>query len=355
MKEKEKRIVVMGGSFNPPTSAHYKLMKEAVDALEADIGFFVPVSDAYLKRKMRHSHPPVVLSPEMRVQMLQSMCTDDSRLQVCEKEIGTIEPRTMPTLQALQEDYPEAELYFVMGADKIDLLASLTKKRQFLDAFKVVLYSREGTALEQAIKADEVLSNYLDRMVILPQPEGTEGVSSSLVRERMLRGEPSSDLLCPGVWELLREFAPSDFPDSINQFKGEYDFWGNRYPCRILWEGLEYRSAEVAFQASKCEDEKERKVYASCSTDKAVLKGKEQTPYSGWEEAKVGIMLSILKAKFEQNPTLMQKLSDTGNRVLLNGNNKQETFWGIDLYSWIGENHLGRILMDIRDKETNTV
>jgi len=353
MNTEKKRIVVMGGSFNPPTSAHLRLMMEAVDALCADIGFFVPVSDAYLKRKMRHSHPPVVLSPEMRVRMLQSMCADDSRLQVCEKEIGTIEPRTMPTLQALQEDYPEAELYFVMGADKFDLLASLTKKRQFLDAFKVVLYSREGAALEQSIKDDEVLSCYLDRMVILPQPEGTEGVSSSLVRERMLRGESSSDLLCPGVWELFKEYTPADFPDTINRFKGEYDFLSNRYPCHIVWEGLEYHSAETAFQASKCKDEKERKVFAGCSTDKAVLKGKDLIPYPGWEEAQISIMVTILQAKFEQNPALMRKLAETGNRVLLNGNNKQETFWGIDLYSWTGENHLGRIIMNIREKEIN--
>jgi predicted NAD-dependent protein-ADP-ribosyltransferase YbiA (DUF1768 family) len=62
-------------------------------------------------------------------------------------------------------------------------------------------------------------------------------------------------------------------------------------------------------------------------------------------------MESILRAKFELNPSLMQKLVDTGNCILLNGNNKQEIFWGIDLYSWIGENHLGRIIMNIRDKE----
>lgn len=353
MKTEKKRIVVMGGSFNPPTSAHCRLMTEAVDALKADIGFFVPVSDAYLKRKMRHNHPPVVLSPEMRVRMLQSMCADDSRLQVCEKEIGTIEPRTMPTLQALQEDYPEAELYFVMGADKFDLLASLTKKRQFLDAFKVVVYSREDSELEQLVKADEVLSNYLDRIVILAQPEGSEGISSSLVRERMLRGEPSSDLLCPGVWELFKAFTATDFPDTINNFKGAFDFLSNRYPCRVFWEGMEYRSAEAAFRASKCKDEKERKVFAGCSTDKAVLKGKDLMPYPGWEDAQINIMESILQAKFEQNPTLMQKLAETGNRILLNGNNKQETFWGIDLYSWAGENHLGRIIMNIRDKEIN--
>ncbi|MBP5291173.1 MAG: DUF1768 domain-containing protein [Lachnospiraceae bacterium] len=351
MEKKKKRIVVMGGSFNPPTAAHYRLMREAVEAIEAETGIFVPVSDAYLKRKMHHCHPPVVLSPEMRVTMLRSMCYDDDRLQVCVKEIGTIEPRTMPTLQSLQEDNPDAELYFVMGADKIGLLASLAERRAFLDAFRVVLFTREDDGLEESIRTHEVLSNHWNRIVILPQPEGTAGVSSSVVRERMLSGESCGDLLCPGVWELFKGFTSKDFPDVINRFKGEHDFLSNRFPCRVLWEGLEYRSAEAAFQASRCLDVKERKVYACCSTDKAVQKGKDQVPYPGWEEARLGIMESILRAKFETNPSLMKKLADTGNRVLLNGNNKQETFWGIDLYSWIGENHLGRIIMNIRDKE----
>lgn len=342
--------MVMGGSFNPPTLAHYRLMKEAIDALDADIGFFVPVSDAYLKRKMRHSHPPVVLSPELRVKMLQSMCTD-SRMRVCEKEIGTIEPRTMPTLISLQEEYPNADIYFVMGADKLKLLTHLTEKQDFLKSFRVVLYSREGGAINDTLKGDGLLTPYLDHIVTLPQPEGTETISSSLIRNRMLLGESCQDMLWPGVWELFKEFTPDDFPDVINQFKGEYDFLSNRFGCRFVWQGLQYGNAEAAFQASKCEEELERKVFTVCSADKAALKGKEQVPYSGWEEARLDIMESILRAKFEQNPSLMKKLTDTGTRILLNGNNKQETFWGIDLYSWQGENHLGKIIMNIRDEE----
>ena len=49
MEKEGKRIVVMGGSFNPPTLPYYRLMKEAIDALDADIGFFVPVNDACLR------------------------------------------------------------------------------------------------------------------------------------------------------------------------------------------------------------------------------------------------------------------------------------------------------------------
>lgn len=353
MEKEKKRIIVMGGSFNPPTLAHYKLMKAALDALGAETGFFVPVSDAYLKRKMRHSHPPVVLPPEQRVKMLQTICAEDSRLQVWEKEMAIVAASTTETMQSIQEDNPDADLYFLMGGDKLDLLAHLTEKRGFLDAFKVALYSRGDDALGRTLRGHESLSDYQNRIVILPQPEGTQGVSSSLVRERMMNGESSENLLCPGVWELFKAFTPADFPDTINQFKGDYDFLNNRFGCRFVWQGLRYGSVEAAFQASKCEDEAERKVFAGCSADKAVMRGKELIPYHGWEETQLDIMESILSAKFGQSPALMGKLAETGNCILTNGNNKHDTFWGVDLYRWEGENYLGKLLMKIREKETS--
>ena len=66
---------------------------------------------------MRHAHPPVVLSPELRVKMLQAMCSRDNKMKVCDKEIGTIEARTLPTLKSFKEEFPEYELYFVIGDD----------------------------------------------------------------------------------------------------------------------------------------------------------------------------------------------------------------------------------------------
>jgi len=39
MKNRLKKIVVMGGSFNPPTIAHYRLMKASIDAVDADMFF----------------------------------------------------------------------------------------------------------------------------------------------------------------------------------------------------------------------------------------------------------------------------------------------------------------------------
>lgn len=134
----------MGGSFNPPTLAHYMLMKYAIDAINAECGYFVPVSDAYLRRKMRHSHPPIVLSSELRIKMLQAMCYEDNKMKLCDKEIGTIEARTLPTLKSFKQEFPECELYFVMGDDKLELLSHLTEKGKFFETSNVILYSRKS-------------------------------------------------------------------------------------------------------------------------------------------------------------------------------------------------------------------
>ena len=65
------RIIVMGGSFNPPTIAHQRLLLGAVNALGANKGIFVPSSHAYVKTKMKRAkHPEETLAEHLRLKML---------------------------------------------------------------------------------------------------------------------------------------------------------------------------------------------------------------------------------------------------------------------------------------------
>ena len=76
-----KRIIVMGGSFNPPTIAHQRLLLGAVNALGADKGIFVPSSHAYVKTKMKRAKRPEETLPDhLRLKMLNAMAADDPRL-----------------------------------------------------------------------------------------------------------------------------------------------------------------------------------------------------------------------------------------------------------------------------------
>ena len=87
-----RKIVVMGGSFNPPTIAHQRLLLGAVNELGADKGIFVPSSHTYVCIKMRRAKlPKEVLRQDVRLRMLKAMCEDDPRLTVDDCEFHRIE------------------------------------------------------------------------------------------------------------------------------------------------------------------------------------------------------------------------------------------------------------------------
>ena len=54
-----KKIIVLTGSFNPVTRAHYEILTDAVSVLGADEGLFVITSDKYLTKKtLTRMNPP---------------------------------------------------------------------------------------------------------------------------------------------------------------------------------------------------------------------------------------------------------------------------------------------------------
>ncbi len=59
-------------------------------------------------------------------------------------------------------------------------------------------------------------------------------------------------------------------------------------------------------------------------------------------------MYRLLRAKFTQNSEIRQKLLDTGSAYLEETNYWHDTFWGV--YNGNGENHLGKLLMLVRDE-----
>ena len=60
-------------------------------------------------------------------------------------------------------------------------------------------------------------------------------------------------------------------------------------------------------------------------------------------------MLHVLRAKFAQNKTLENQLKATGNRVLIEDAGANDAFYGAGA-DYNGENHLGRLLMKVRDE-----
>lgn len=132
----------------------------------------------------------------------------------------------------------------------------------------------------------------------------------------------------------------------IDSFSGKYRFLSNFFPCTIVYNGIQYESAEAAYQAQKSPEYAHAFIGVSPMTAKKL--GKRVKLRSDWEQVKVKIMQEIVYEKFTQNSELKQKLLDTDRAELIEGNSWGDTFWGI--CNGKGENYLGYILMQVRDQ-----
>lgn len=134
---------------------------------------------------------------------------------------------------------------------------------------------------------------------------------------------------------------------TIDSFKGGYGFLSNFYMCTVLFDGISYCSSENAYQAQKVEPSL-RQPFALVTPGVSKRMGKNGKIRSDWESVKDGIMLSILRAKFQQNLVLALRLRNTGNEILIEGNTWGDTYWGV--CNGVGHNKLGRMLMQVRSE-----
>ena len=143
----------------------------------------------------------------------------------------------------------------------------------------------------------------------------------------------------------------------INIFDGEYAFLSNFYECPITYNGLTYSNSEAAFHAQKTLNNRERLQFTTLSPSESKKLGRKITLRSDWEQVKTRLMYEICREKFYQNEELAEKLLATGEEYLEEGTYWHDNCWG-NCYcdkckNIIGENRLGKILMDIREELKN--
>lgn len=346
-----RKICVMGGSFNPPTLAHLRLMLAAVETLNADMGLFVPSGQKYVSNKMKRCNPEDnAFSEEVRLEMLTAMCRGNRQLRVDSVEFGRDGKwKTFETMEAIQEKYPRAELWFLAGGDKLPVIPHWHRSEEFLQRFHIFAIDREDEPSESAISENPLLSRYRDRFRIIKAPETVEGISSTRVRELLRNGDQSaSEMVHPTVWDIL--LAEGWLSQKITSFRGEFDFLSNFYETSIEYGGLHFGSGEAAFQAQKCVDQAKKLTFQNMRPSEAKRAGRRVLLRSDWEQVKVRLMEEIVRAKFTQNPELAHMLLVTGNRFIQEGNTWNDTFWGVDFKTGEGKNYLGIILMKIREE-----
>lgn len=126
----------------------------------------------------------------------------------------------------------------------------------------------------------------------------------------------------------------------IDSFTGKHRFLSNFY---IDEYGF---CVEIYYQSMKPDNMEEVRKILNCANPAAAKKyGQKVMLRSNWEDIKLSVMEKLVRKKFE-NPYLAKLLLGTNDEELIEGNWWGDTYWGV--CNGVGENHLGKILMQVR-------
>ena len=140
---------------------------------------------------------------------------------------------------------------------------------------------------------------------------------------------------------------PATDTKPITEFRGEHWFLSNFWPCRVFLAPHWYPSVEHAYQAAKTTNWAIRdQIKNADSAAVAKRLGQQIECRKDWPEIKLDVMADLLWQKFVLDPGLRQRLLETGDRDLIEGNNWNDTYWGV--CNGVGQNHLGRLQMQLR-------
>jgi ribA/ribD-fused uncharacterized protein len=145
----------------------------------------------------------------------------------------------------------------------------------------------------------------------------------------------------------------------IDEFRGRWFFLSNFSECKIEFQGIDYPTVEHYYVAMKSNSDQmiNGKYYTSADFREMIAKIKEPAIVKkigqqikvrkDWSEKKLEFMNFAIREKFKDE-NLAEKLKSTGNSLLVENNLWKDTFWGV--FNGKGENHLGKILMKVRDE-----
>lgn len=140
--------------------------------------------------------------------------------------------------------------------------------------------------------------------------------------------------------------------NKITSFNGEYRFLSNFYPAPLEFGGIMFPTSEHAYQASKSVDVDLWIEFSKISTPgKAKRVGQLIQKRPNWNIVRYKMMQNIIHQKFKYNPDLKERLLSTSPAILEEGNTWGDVYWGV--CNGVGDNNLGKILMEYRDNPLN--
>lgn len=180
----------MGGSFNPIHYGHLAAAEEAVAKFTLDKIIFVPCGQP------PHKDSTALAPAEDRYLMTAIAIANDPRFAISRYEIDKPGPSyTVNTMRYYKEETPDAELYFITGADSIQELDTWREPERIYEYGHLIGATRPGYTVEKVAEVAE-------RVIWMEIP--ALGISATDIRKRIQENLPVTNLLPTGVLEYIK-------------------------------------------------------------------------------------------------------------------------------------------------------
>jgi nicotinate-nucleotide adenylyltransferase len=193
----ERCIGILGGTFDPPHIGHLILAEYASEALDLERLLFVPAADPPHKRD---EHKALV---EHRLALLERTIAGNERFQISRADIDRAGPHySLDMVRIIGEQYPKAELYFVMGGDSFNDLPTWHRPAEFIQQCKLAVMRRPDEVVQPHMH-ESILPGLAERVVMIDAP--LVGISSTMIVERMQAGQSVRYLVPDSVLAYILE------------------------------------------------------------------------------------------------------------------------------------------------------
>ena len=193
----ERVLGILGGTFDPPHYGHLVLAETARVQLGLDRVLFVVAG--------RPPHKPSrPITPDThRVAMVEVAIADNPAFTVSRVDMDRPGPHyTVETLSLLRREYPEAELFFLIGGDSLAQFLTWRDPAGILRQARLAVMPRPGYEPDLAA-LEQVVPDAHERLAWLDAPY--LDVSASDLRRRVREGLPIRYLVPPPVEAYVRE------------------------------------------------------------------------------------------------------------------------------------------------------
>lgn len=185
------RIGFFGGTFDPPHLGHIKIAQQAIELANLEKVFFCPAYHAPLRDL------PALFSAEDRLAMIDSICHNHPKMEVCEVEINHGKTRyTHETISELSQKFPAHKFYLIIGEDQFSRLHLWENLEGLAKMVHFLVFSRESQACPTADLPDIEVTFAGNSRIDL---------SSTIIREQICKGILPQSLLPPEVIFYLKE------------------------------------------------------------------------------------------------------------------------------------------------------